>query len=210
MFYKKYIVSAIALAFLSGMHAYAWELPKVKSLGGSSSASAGSAKDVARDARNALYQFAKAELKLAEALGGYENLAANKQLLENIKTGDAAASKADLETISMVDKSVGPIIDKKIADNTKLDATQKALAAEGTMEYVSGLVSTKKLAGSVSDLASNPAALGLDAGPVLFLAKELPVLVPKSISASSSIIKYMSSNGVDVSKAKEAASDMGK
>jgi hypothetical protein len=199
----------MSLALTAGA-AHAWGLanvlPSASGGGGGSTANAG---DVAKNARNALYSFVKSDLGLLAALGGYENLAANQKLLDGMKTGDAAASKEDTETLVTLHNSMNPVIEAKTKENMKLDANNKALAGKSMVEYVKGLVSSKQLLSSVQDLAKNPMALGTDASNILYVAKELPGIVSGGVSTTSTLFKYLGANGVDLSEAKNVAKGMG-
>mgnify|MGYP000848348784 CR=1 FL=1 len=202
------LVLVSSLAALSGPAA-AFNLPKVPSLGGGSGGTTVNAAEVARNARNALHAFAKAEIGLAAALGGYTDLAAHQQLLDNLKVGDVAASKEDVETLVVIHKSADQFINQKIGENAALSAENKALAASSLAAYVKGLVSSKKLVSSIQGVAKNPMALGPDASALLFLGKEVPGVVSGGASSTSALMKYLSANGVDVSEAKSAAGDLG-
>ncbi|WP_024972613.1 hypothetical protein [Ralstonia pickettii] len=208
----KLSVSAFAVALaLGGASAHAFELPKVPSLGGSSGgASTASAAEVMKNTRNSLYAFTKAEVGLAGALGGYTELAAQKELLNNLKAGDAAAKKDDLQTLVTIHESASKEINAKVAANDKLDVSQKSLAAQSMVEYVKGLISSKKTVSSLQDLAKNPVSLGLEANTVLYAAKEVPSIVAGGASSTTTLVKYLTSNGVDTSEAKNLASDLGK
>lgn len=208
---KSLVVSLFVVSMAASSGAGAWGIPKMDGpLGGASkSSSTASPKQVARDAQNALYRFVKAEMGLAAAFGGYEALAANQQLLEGMKQGDITSTKEDVDQLIKLHKSASEAIGKKIADNAKLDAAQKEQAGKATLDYVRGLLETKKLVGSLKDLTKNPAAIGLDAAPLVALGKDLPGVVSGGISTTNALIKYMTSNGVDVSSVKEAADSLG-
>jgi len=126
-----------------------------------------------------------------------------------MKTGDAAASKEDTETLVTLHNSMNPVIEAKTKENMKLDANNKALAGKSMVEYVKGLVSSKQLLSSVQDLAKNPMALGTDASNILYVAKELPGIVSGGVSTTSTLFKYLGANGVDLSEAKNVAKGMG-
>lgn len=209
MILRKLLLS-VALVGVSTASIAQFSIPKVPGLGGGSEAPANGGA-VVKQARDALVQFTKAEFRILEALGGYEAFAAQEKLVSSLKTGDAAASGDDIKTVTKISGELHDEIEKRIAENKKLDDKQKKIAAEGTFNYVKGLVATKKLVGSIQGLAKNPASLGFDlVGPVTTLGTELPRIVPKAISTSGTIFKYMSANGVDISQAKKAADDLGK
>ena len=209
---SKFIASILAVALtvaIGSSSAFAFGIPSIPGVGsgGGSTANAG---EVVMDTRNSLYSFTSAELGLLQAIGGYENLAAQQELLKGMKAGDAAASKEDLETLKTIHASAQPALEKKVAENAKIDSAQKALAGQSMVEYVKGLVSTKKLVASIQGLAKNPMAIGSDAGAVLYAAKEVPGVVTSGTSASGTLIKYLTANGVDTSEAQKAAEDLGK
>lgn len=206
----KLSVSAFAIAFAMGGAAHAFELPKIPSLGGSSSGTSVNAAEVMKNTRNSLLSFTNAEIGLAAALGGYTELAAQQELLKGLKAGDAAANKDDLQTLVTIHESASKEINAKVAANEKLDAAQKKQAGQSMVEYVKGLISSKKTVNSLQDLAKNPASLGFDAGTVLYAAKEMPSVIAGGASSTSSLVKYLTANGVDTSEAKNLASDLGK
>ena len=86
---------------------------------------------------------------------------------------------------------------------------QKKLAAEGFFEYLKALLSSKVVIDSVQGLAKNPTALGLDSiGPITTLASNLPKMVSQSTSSTTTIIKYLSANGIDTSKMQKEADSL--
>lgn len=185
-------------------------LPSIPGMSGSkNSAPAEDPAALVSNAKKTMSSFVNAKIGLIEAMGGSDQLAAQKQLLEGLKKGDAAASKEDLETIVSLDKATNDMLAKKTAENVKLDAKNKTAASKAMLEYVSGLVSSKKLISSVSGLSKNPMALGSNLGAVTYLAKELPSVVSSGASTTSTLFTYLGANGVDISEAKKAASDLG-
>ena len=203
--------SLISAALLFSATSYAqFSLPNLAGLGKSSSSeSTENSTDVVKNARNTLTSFVKAKLGLIEAMGGSEELAGQRKLVEGLKIGDAAATKGDLETLVSLDKSTTELISKKSAENAKLDAKNKALAGRSMLEYVKGLASAKKLVNSVTGLSENPMSLGSNMGSVIFLAKEMPGIMSSGASTTSTLFTYLNSNGVDTSAAKKAASSLG-
>lgn len=206
---KSLVAAALIATFNTG--AYAFGLPSIPGVTSSSSAPAGNAQQLVKDADAAINQFWNAEVKIAEALGVYKDFAASNELVGKLKKGDAASGKDDQDTKITVSKELGDVISKKIAENAPLDAKQKKLAGQGTLEYVKALLSMTKLATGIQALAKNPTSIGADfVGPVMSLASNMPGLVKNGVSSTGTIISYMSTNGVDVSKAKQAADDLGK
>jgi hypothetical protein len=186
-------------------------LPKLPGIGGGAGggASTANAAEVARNAYTALLSFTKAEVGLAAALGGYEELAAHQKLLEGMKTGDVAAKMDDFQTFSAIHKSANDVIGRKAAENAKLEASNKSLAAGSMVEYVKALVASKKVVGSVQGLVKNPTALGPDASTLLYVGKEMPGIVSSGVSSTSTLFKYLGASGVDLTEAKSAAKDLG-
>lgn len=205
--HKAILISMVAF-FNTGAYAFELKVPKLDG-GSSSSASTENPSEVVKNARNSMASFVAAKLGLIEAMGGSEELAAQKKLIEGLKKGDAAASKEDLETIVSLDKATGDMINKKTAENAAIDAKNKELAGKSMVEYVKGLVSTKKLMGSISNLSTNPMSLGSSATSVIYLAKELPSVVSSGASTTSTLFTYMKSSGIDTGEAKKAAADLG-
>ena len=202
--------SVVVVAMLAGAPAQAFEMPKIPGASPANAANPSvSGATVARDARNALISFTSAQLGLAQAMGGYEGLAAQQQLLAGLKAGDAAAKKEDIETAVTISKAAGDAISQKVAANAQLTAENRELALNSTVEYVKGLVASKKLMGSIQDLSRNPMAMGADSGSVMYLLKNLPGIVGGGASTTGTLIKYLSANGVDTSKAVAAAKDLG-
>jgi hypothetical protein len=210
---KKISLSAPLIAVLfaaAATPAHAIDFPKVPSFGAKHDVAGASAADVSKNTRNALLSFARAELGLLAAMGGYEHLAADQQLLDNMKAGDVAANKDELQTLVTLHKSASAEIEKKTAANAQLDASNKATAGKSMVDYVKALVSTKKTLGSLQGLARNPMSLGGDAGTVLFAVAELPGLVTHGVSTTGTLFKYLGANGVDLSEAKATADGMDK
>lgn len=204
-------ILVIAVAFMLGsFSAFAFGIPSIPGVGSKGGGSTANAADVVKDTRNSLYSFTSAELGLLQAIGGYEQLAAQQELLNGMRAGDAAASQEQIETLKNIHTSAQPALEKKVAENAKIDASQKALASKSMVEYVKGLVSTKNLVGSIQGLAKNPMAIGSDAGAVLYAAKEVPGVVTGGTSTTGTLIKYLTANGVDTSEAQKAADDLGK
>jgi len=187
-----------------------FNLPSIPGIGGSkNSAPAEDPAALVANVRNSMSSFVNAKIGLIEAMGGSDQVAAQKQLLEGLKKGDAAASKEDLETIVSLDKATNEMLAKKTAENAKLDAQNKAAASKAMLQYVSGLVSSKKVINSISGLTKNPMALLGNLGAVTYLAKEMPSMVSSGASTTSTLFTYLGANGVDISEAKKAASDLG-
>lgn len=203
--------SLVSLAMLFSVASHAqFGLSSLPGMGKSSgSAPAESADDVVKKARISLTSFVRAKIGLIEAMGGSEDLEAQKKLLEGLKVGDGAATKADLETVVSLDKATTDMINKKSAEHAKLDAKNKALASQSMLEYVNGLVSAKKLISSVGGLSKNPMSLGTSLATVTYLGTELPNIVSSGASTTSTLFTYLNSNGVDTSAAKQAASALG-
>lgn len=205
----KVVLISATVVFSAGAQAQFGGLSLPGKIAGGSGGATEDAGSVVKNARNSLASFVKAKLGLIEAMGGSEELAAQKNMLEGLKQGDAAASKEDLETIVSLDKATGDMINKKTADNAQLDAKNKATAGKSMAEYVSGLVSAKKMVSSVTNLSKNPLSLGSNLGAVTFLAKELPGVISSGTSTTSTLLSYLNSNGVDTSESKKAAGDLG-
>lgn len=202
------IVSIFVLTLVSGnISAHAWGLPSIPSLG---SGGGGDAAGFVKDTRNALYYFSTSKLGLAKALGCYNELASNQKLLDGMKAGDAAAGKEQMETLVTIDKSCDEAINKKIAENKKLDSAHKALATHASVEYVKALVTTSKLVSRGQSLANNPAALAMNASSVFYAVKNLPTIVTSGTTNTSTLFKYLSANGVDITEANKAADGLGK
>ena len=210
---KKIAISVFAaLISLGAAPSQAIDFGKLPSLGnkGGSAGAGASAAEVAKNTRNALVAFTAAELGLLEALGGYDKLTAMQKQVEGMQKGDAGVNTDQLQAAVDIHKSASAEIDKKLAENAKLDAGQKTLAAKSMAAYVQGLVSTRQTLSSLQGLAKNPLSLGSDAGPVLFAVKELPGMVSGGVSTTGTLFKYLGANGVDLHDAKSAADTMPK
>jgi hypothetical protein len=196
---KKIVISVLAaLISLGAAPSQAIDFGKLAGIGNKSNAGAGaSAAEVAKNTRNALVAFTAAELGLLEALGGYDKLSAMQKQVEGMQKGDAGVNTDQLQAAVDIHKSASAEIDKKLAENAKLDASQKNLAAKSMAAYVQGL-------------AKNPMSLGSDAGTVLFAVKELPGMVSGGVSTTGTLFKYLGANGVDLKDAKSAADTMPK
>jgi hypothetical protein len=213
-----FLLTLAVSAILTAGTGYALNLPKVpgaptpaptQATAPAAGAPAPTGASVTRDAQIALVSFASSQLGLAKALGGYDELAAQQQLIEGLKAGDVAATKDTLATAVTVSKAANDAINQKVAENTKLSAENRKLVASSTVEYVRGLVASRNLIASVQGLARNPVALGADASNILYLGKQLPSIVTSGTSTTASLFKYLSANGVDTSAATAAAKDLG-
>lgn len=206
---KKIILVSIftALSTLAVSSVYAqFSLPGL----GASKQPAENPGDVVKNSRNALLSYENSKVSLLEAMGASQQVAAQKQTLSGIQSGDAGNSKDDLETIVKTDASTTELLNKKMAENTKMDAQGKQSASKAMVQYVGGLVSSKKLIGSIQSLAKNPVALGANMNTIAYLGKELPGVVSSGVTTSSALFKYLGSNGVDLTEAKKASDDLGK
>jgi hypothetical protein len=210
---KSFKITTLVVALIASsmsVNTYAFDLGKsLSAVTGGNSENSVDASTLVQKTRNTLGAFAKAQLGLADALGGYESFAEQQKLLEGMKMGDAAASKSDIETIVNTSKSAAEAIAQKTAENAPLDAKHKKLAMIASVEYVKALVSSKKLVGSVQGAVKNPTALGTNAPALFYVGKELPGIITGGASATTSLFKYLSANGVDISKAKAQAADLG-
>lgn len=206
----KVVLVSMSLAFCATANAQ-FGLPGLPGKGSAASgASAESASDVVKNVTNSLRSFISSKIGLLEAMGLGEKVAAHKERMAALSKGDAAStSKDDLETMTSIDKATGDLVQEGMANNAKIDAKSKALASKSMLEYVNGLVSAKKVVGSVSSLSKNPMAMGSNAGSILYLAKEMPNIVSTGSSTTETLFTYLGSNGVDTSAAKKAAADLG-
>ena len=209
---KKIAISVFAaLISLGAAPSQAIDFGKLPGLGNKNNANTGaSAAEVAKNTRNALVAFTAAELGLLQALGGYEKLSAMQKQVEGMQKGDAGVNTDQLQAAVDIHKSASAEIDRKLAENAKLDASQKSMAAKSMLAYVQGLASTRQTLSSLQGLAKNPLSLGSDAGPVLFAVKELPGMVSGGVSTTGTLFKYLGANGVDLHDAKSAADTMPK
>jgi hypothetical protein len=211
---KKISASVLAaLLSLAIAPADAFDFGKLP-IGGGKDAGAGSgasANDVAKNTRDAMIAFADAKLGLLDALGGYENLSADRKLAEGQQKGDAGVSTDQIKTLVSLDKTATAALNERLASNTQLDAAQKKKAAQSVLVYVKALDSTRKSLLSLQGVARNPLALGSNAGPILLAVKEMPGLVSGGVSTTGALFQYMGANGVDMKEAKSvAASSMEK
>ncbi|CAG0946895.1 hypothetical protein ANRL1_03410 [Anaerolineae bacterium] len=206
---SKVLLPVVCLAVSLGastVHAQLFGMPKIPSVTGGSSGGSTSINgaELAKNVVVALTSFAKAQLGLADALGGYTNYAAGLEAVQKMNAGDPAykVSKSDIQTTTTISKPAQEFIDSKIKENVKLDADQKKKAAAAALDYVKGLAATTKLTGNVQDVAKNPTSLGMDAGTLVYAAKEMPGVVSGGVSTTSSLISYLSAQGVDTKAVK--------
>jgi len=199
-----------ALLFAAGIAPAHAGFPGMPSLGAPAASSGASAAEVVKNTRNALFSFTVAKVGLAEALGGYNTLAADQKLLEGMKNGDAAVTKEQMQTYVSIGSSANVVIEAKAAENAKLDAGNKSKAARSMVDYVKALGSVRKTLASLQGLAKNPMALGSDTGSAMFAVKELPSLLSGGASTTATLFKYLGANGVDLSEAKATANSMEK
>jgi hypothetical protein len=199
-----HLATFVLAAGVAGFHAGAqaqFSLKNPLASTGSTTSAPANAGQVLRNTRDALLSFARAELGLSDALGGYNDLAAQRQLLDNMKSGDAAAvKKEEFEAIVTVHKSAQDHIDRKVAENAKLDASNRTMAGKAMVEYLKGLSSTRKMVSSVQDLGKNPASLMGEAGTALYVAKEVPSVATGAVSTTGKLVSYLTANGIDVPK----------
>lgn len=177
---------------------------------GGSSAPTADANTVLVNANKALTGFINAEAKIAQALGAYNLSQEQKDFLKRMGKGDVAPTSEDLDTKFTIQKAMQDDIDKKMDQAQKLDPAQKKLALEGGVEYLKALLSSKNLVSSVQGLASNPVAAASNIGPLTTLATNLPGMVTKAASSTSTMIKYFAANGIDTSKMQKEADSLGK
>ena len=186
-------------------------LPSIPGVtGGGSSAPTADANTVLVNANKALTGFINAEAKIAQALGAYNLSQEQKDFLKRMGKGDVAPTSEDLDTKFTIQKAMQDDIDKKMDQAQKLDPAQKKLALEGGVEYLKALLSSKNLVSSVQGLASNPVAAASNIGPLTTLATNLPGMVTKAASSTSTMIKYFAANGIDTSKMQKEADSLGK
>ena len=203
----------VAMALLLGIPTcYAqFGLPSIPGISGGGSGSAVNANEVLKNAGIALSQYLSAEIKIAKAISGYQDTQEQRDLIARLSKGDVVKNKDDLNNSFTIGADLHNVIKQKIESGAKIDASQKKLATEGTIEYLGALLSTKKLVDSIQSLAKNPTALGIDSvGPVTTLASNMPKMLSQSISSTSMIIKYMAANGIDTSKMQKDADSLGK
>jgi hypothetical protein len=211
MLLKKVVITVGLLALTQVSHAQ-FGLPSIPGLTGGSSASAGNAADVIKNANQALTQYINSEIKIAKALGVYAMSQEQQDFWATRAKGDIAKTTRDeLNNTFTLGADLRATILKGIEEGKKLDASQKQLATEGTFEYFKALLSSKMLVDSIQALAKNPTALSLDSvGPLTSLETNLPTMLSQSVSSSSIIIKYMAANGIDTSKMQKEADSLGK
>lgn len=186
-------------------------LPSIPGItSGGSSAPTADANTVLVNANKALTGFINAEAKIAQALGAYNLSQEQKDFLKRMGKGDVAPTSEDLDTKFTIQKAMQDDIDKKMDQAQKLDPAQKKLALEGGVEYLKALLSSKNLVSSVQGLASNPVAAASNIGPLTTLATNLPGMVTKAASSTSTMIKYFAANGIDTSKMQKEADSLGK
>jgi hypothetical protein len=177
---------------------------------GSSSAPTADANTVLVNANRALTGFINAEAKIAQALGAYNLSQEQKDFLKRMGKGDVAPTSEDLEIKFTIQKAMQDDIDKKMEQAQKLDPAQKKLALEGGIEYLKALLSSKNLVSSVQGLASNPIAAASNIGALTTLATNLPGMVTKAATSTTTMIKYFAANGIDTSQMKKEADSLGK
>ena len=186
-------------------------LPSIPGLtSGSSSAPTADANTVLVNANRALTGFINAEAKIAQALGAYNLSQEQKDFLKRMGKGDVAPTSEDLEIKFTIQKAMQDDIDKKMEQAQKLDPAQKKLALEGGIEYLKALLSSKNLVSSVQGLASNPIAAASNIGALTTLATNLPGMVTKAATSTTTMIKYFAANGIDTSQMKKEADSLGK
>ena len=178
--------------------------------GGGSGASAG---DLVKETQIALSGFVGAQINLAKAMNVYDASAATQKQVENLKNGDPTSSETanSIKTTAVLSAELQAKIEEGIKKGAVLDAGQKALAGQATLQYVQGLASSTKVAGKVSQIVKNPTSVSPAYLPQLTaIASNVPGVVQSAAGSTSSLFSYLTKNGVDVSKAKQAADSMDK
>lgn len=147
-----------------------------------------------------LRNFNDAQDLLLNAIAKKEEVAASKNELQQVGSGDNSVKA--VKKLVQNSETKQEMIKKKIAENQPLDAEQKKLAAIAAISYAKAIVGTANLVGKVKSI--NTSSLSItDAPGILFLVKNIPSLVLRSVSASGTVFKYLSANGVSTTNAEK-------
>ena len=209
MISKKLFLIIGLFVFSYNAHAQ-FGLPSILgAIAGGGAGQSNAAEDVISSAEETLMKFIDSEVKIAEALGVYNLSQEHQDLLARRAKGDVAARKEIISSSITISNGLNESLKKGIEAKKTLDVSQKKLAAEGTLNYVEASLSALAMTQAIQAIVSDPASL-LTAGVesnlrLVAITATLPKMIAQSISSSSTIIKYMAANGVDVSKAKKSA-----
>ncbi|MFP3557230.1 hypothetical protein SB861_41985 [Paraburkholderia sp. SIMBA_049] len=218
-------ISAIAM-FVSAVYAspsMAFTLPSIPGVGsGNSGSSAASVNVDALTKQQAellvamttsLRNLANSQEMMASALGLDQEAAKAKKSGEGLASG-TLTGKDDME--KMIDSSVevAKAIKDKLANAGQLDANAKAQFAKSLVPYGAGTVGLaitgKKAADAAQSLTHtmDPTIL-TKLSSLLYVAKETPTLASTFSNATSQIVAYATSQGIDTSAIKKAGAGLG-
>jgi len=210
MLLKKFLITVGLLAVTQFSHAQ-FGLPSIPGLtSGSSAAPTADANTVLVNANKALTGFINGEVKIAQALGAYNLSQEHQDFLKRMGKGDVAPTSEELNIKFTIQKTMQDDIDKKMEQAQKLDPAQKKLALEGGVEYLKALISSKNLVSSVQGLVSNPISAASNIGTLTTLATNLPGMITKATTSTTTMINYFAANGIDTSQMKKEADSLGK
>jgi len=211
------ITGVTASAFmLSG--AMAFDLPKMPSIGGSAKVDVdGLSKQQAEmlgALTVALQQLSQAQSQMAEALGLKEQAATAKNTAETLKNG-TLTGKDDIDKQLTSSLEVQASINDQLKSHAKLDEQSRSKFAASLPPYGAGALATvvvgKKTADTVKSLGTvtDPTVLS-KLSALLYVGTKAPTMISNFGGATSNIVAFAKSNGVDTSDfEKNAASKMG-
>ncbi len=206
--------------------AMAFGLPKVPSIGGSSTSSVdvngllNQNNQIVKRYQSALVNLLKAQTIMAEALG--LNEAAQRAAAAAESLGKGVVDKEGLEKETAVSTEAQKLISEKMAKDVVLTAESKKKFGQAILPYAKGtldgtlLVSdavayVSSVSSSVGQLSSDPTGLmklkdGASAG--VYVGTKLPGLIKEWSSNTTSLITFGKKHDIDVSKAQETMGEI--
>jgi hypothetical protein len=198
---RSFLKGGAALLTVGAMSPAFAFMPKLPGVGGGSGGSQVDPAKLKDQIRVALVSLVKANEQYLLALGHADAAAGAKLMSEKLGSGTLGADevKGVTEIAETTIKSIKEASDK----GTKLTAEAGAFAGQGLVEHVNGSVAGVQAGRSLKSALQSPSPTIVAAlGPV----KDFPSLLTTWTSATSTVFTYLSSNGIDTTKANAAIS----
>jgi len=225
---KKLLITLISTVFISGAHAF--DLPvevpvdipgvskdKKSDVGGGSETDIKALSDqqsaVVASLNSALRNLSKSQMIFADALDLKEVAEIAKMNSENLAKGDLAG-KDELKKVVSSSNEVQAKINKKMAENQVLSAESKVKFAKGVPAYAKGtvdVVATGKNAQAATKSLSNTKDLTVltKMATLIYVGTESPNMIKLFFDSTSTLSKFMTSNGIDTKELKSASDALG-
>ncbi len=197
------------------------KIPGVPGLGGGDSggdvdidALTGKQSELVKSMAKAILNLTEAQVKFLEGLGEKEAAIAAGMYIEALKKGEAIG-KDDLKKAVEKTKESQALIDKKIAEQTVLEAEAKLTFAKGIPPYGKGVLGLSltglKAKQTVDSIGSNPSPMIITkVGSLFYIAKETPQAISLFASSTGTIIDFSTMNKIDTKPLEEAKEGLGR